>query len=170
MYPKVHLVVCGIISIDFGDFIMVDVYSSEEIRKVAMVFDKALENKDLQAIVERFADDCEIELLSVKLVGKEGAKRWFNWLYEHVADLKLLPVTIMVEGNTFFEEFTVEATFHDSKKVRSNQAEVLVFENLKIKSLRIYFDRLDFSSSVAKDVISKTIVKQLVKKSLEGLV
>ena len=144
--------------------------SSDEIREIAMAFDKALERKDLQAITEKFADDCEIELLGVKLLGKEGAKKWFNWLHKHVADLKLLPVTIMVDGNTFFEEFTVEATFHDSKKVRSNQAEVLVFENLKIKSLRIYFDRLDFSSSVAKDVISKTIVKQLVKKSLEGLV
>jgi ketosteroid isomerase-like protein len=150
--------------------IMGEVYSSEEIRKVAMGFDKALESKDLQTVVESFADDCEIELLSVKLFGKEGAKKWFNWLYEHVANLKLLPVTIMVDGNTFFEEFTVEATFHDGEKARSNQAEVLVFENLKIKSLRLYFDRLDFSSSVAKGVISKTIVKQIVKKSLEGLV
>ena len=148
---------------------MKDVHSSEEIRTVAMAFDKALENKDLQAVVERFADDCEIDLLSVKLFGKEGAKKWFSWLYKHVADLKLLPVTIMVKGNTFFEEFAVEATFHDGDTARSNQAEVLVFENLKIKSLRLYFDRLDFSSSVAKDVISKTIVKQLVKKSLEGL-
>ena len=148
---------------------MKDVHSSEEIRTVAMAFDKALENKDLQAVVERFADDCEIELLNVKLFGKEGVKKWFTWLYKHVADLKLLPVTIMVDGNTFFEEFTVEATFHDGETARSNQAEVLVFENLKIKSLRMYFDRLDFSSSVAKDVISKTIVKQLIKKSLEGL-
>jgi ketosteroid isomerase-like protein len=149
---------------------MDDVYSSEKIRKVAMAFDKALENKDFQAVLESFADDCEIELLNVKLFGKEGAKKWFNWLCEHVTDLKLLPVNIMVEGNTFFEEFTVEATFHDGEKARSNQAEVLVFENLRIKSLRMYFDRLDFSSSVAKDVISKTILKQMVKKSLEGLV
>jgi ketosteroid isomerase-like protein len=144
-------------------------HSSEEIREVAMAFDKALERKDLQAITEKFADDCEIELLGVKLLGKEGAKKWFNWLFKHVAELKLLPVTIMVEGNTFFEEFIVEAKFHDGESARSNQAEVLVFEDLKIKSLRMYFDRLDFASSVAKDVISKTIVRQLVKKSLEGL-
>jgi ketosteroid isomerase-like protein len=148
---------------------MHNAHSSEEIRKVAMAFDKALENKDLQAIMDMFVDDCEIELLSVKLLGKEGARKWFNWLYKHVAEIKFLPVTIMVEGNTFFEEFTVEATFHDGEKARSNQAVVLVFENLKIKSLRMYFDRLDFSSSVAKDVISKTIVSELVKKSLEGL-
>jgi ketosteroid isomerase-like protein len=145
------------------------VNSSEEIREVAKAFDNALENKDLQVIMETFADNCEIELLGVKLFGKAGAKKWFGWLYKHVAEMKLLPVTIMVEGNTFFEEYIVKAKFYDGEEASSNQAEVLVFENLKIKSLRMYFDRLDFSSSVAKDVISKTIVKQLVKKSLEGL-
>lgn len=148
---------------------MGSVYLSEEIRKVAMAFDKALENKDLQAIIETFADDCEIELLGVKLFGKAGAKKWFSWLYKHVAEMKLLPVTIMVEGDTFFEEYVVKAKFYDGEEASSSQAEVLLFENLKIKSLRIYFDRLDFSSSVANDVISKTIVRQLVKKSLEGL-
>jgi ketosteroid isomerase-like protein len=148
---------------------MGSVYSSEEIRKVAMAFDKALESKDLQAIIETFADDCEIELLGVKLFGKVGAKKWFSWLYKHVAEIKLLPVTVMVEGDIFFEEYAVKAIFYDGKEASSNQAEVLVFEDLKIKSLRMYFDRLDFSSSVAKDVISKTIVRQLVKKSLEGL-
>ena len=143
--------------------------SSEEIRRVAMALDKALESKDPQAIMEKFADDCEIELLNVKLLGKEGVRKWFNWMYTHVAELEFLPVTIMVEGNTFFEEYIVKAKFHDGEEARSNQAVVLVFENLKVKSLRMYFDRLGFSSAVAKDVISKTIVRELVKKSLEGL-
>jgi ketosteroid isomerase-like protein len=148
---------------------MDNVQSSEEIRNVALALDKALESKDLHAVTEKFADDCEIEFLSVKLFGKDGVRKWFNWLYKNLAKVKFQPVTIMVEGNTFFEEFIVKATFHDGEEARSNQAEVLVFEDLKIKSLRLYFDRLDFSSSVAKDVISKTIVRQLVTKSLEGL-
>jgi ketosteroid isomerase-like protein len=142
---------------------------SEERRKIALDFDNALENKDREAILEKFTDDCEIELLSIKLNGKEGVEKWLDWLYKHVAEIKFLPVTIMVEGNTFFEEYAVEAKFHDGETTRSNQAVVLVFEKLKIKSLRLYFDRLDFSNAVAKDVISKTIVKELVKKSLEGL-
>jgi ketosteroid isomerase-like protein len=142
---------------------------SEEIRKIAMVLDRALESKDLEAVIEKFADDCEIELLSVKLSGKGGVRKWFNWIYTHVAEIKFLPVTIMVEGNTFFEEYIVKTKFHDGEETRSNQAVVLVFENLKIKSLRMYFDRLDFSSAVAKDVVSKTIVRELVKKSLDGL-
>ena len=148
---------------------MVGVYSSEEIHNVAMSFDKALEKKDMQAIIETFADDCEIELLGVKLFGKAGAKKWFSWLYKHVSEMKLIPVTVMVEGDIFFEEYIVKAKFYDGEEASSSQAEVLVFENLKIKSLRMYFDRLDFSRSVAKNVISKTIVRQLVKKSLEGL-
>ena len=142
---------------------------SEEMRKVALAFDDALENKDREAILEKFTNDCEIELLSIKLHGKEGVEKWLDWLYKHIAEIKFLPITIMVEGNTFFEEYVVEVKFHDGEAARSNQAVVLVFENLKIKSLRLYFDRLDFSNAVAKDVISKTIVRELIKKSLEGL-
>ena len=167
--PKSPFIHCATLFVDGRWLIMSSVHSSDEIRKVAMAFDKALENKDLQAIIETLADDCEIELLGVKLSGKAGAEKWFSWLYKHVAEMKLLPITIMVEGNLFFEEYIVKVKFHDGEEASSNQAEVLVFENLKIKNLRMYFDRLDFSSSVAKDVISKTIVRQLVKKSLEGL-
>ena len=145
------------------------VYSSEEIRRVAMDLDNALERKDLHKVMEEFTDNCEIELLSMKLVGKEGVRKWFNWMYMHVAEIEFLPVTIMVEGNTFFEEYIVKAKFYDGAEARSRQAVVLVFENLKVKSMRMYFDRLDFSGSVAKDVISKTIVRELVSKSLEGL-
>jgi ketosteroid isomerase-like protein len=148
---------------------MSSVYSSEEMRRVAMDFDRALESKDVQAVMDKFADDCEIELLGVKLSGREGAEKWVSWLYKHVAEIDFQPVTIMVEGNTFFEEFTVKAKFPDGEEAYSNQAVVLVFEDLKIKKLRLYFDRLDFSGSVAKDVVSRTIVKEIVKMSLEGL-
>jgi hypothetical protein len=119
--------------------------------------------------LEKFSDDCEIELLGIKLSGKEGARKWLNWLFVHLASVEFLPITIMVDGNTFFEEFKVLAKLHDGEEVQSKQTVVLMFDNLKIKSLRMYFDRLDFSSSMAKDVISHTIVRELVKKSLEGL-
>jgi ketosteroid isomerase-like protein len=142
---------------------------SGRIREVAMAFDHSLEAKDLQAIMDKFVDDCEILLLNVKLSGKEGVKKWFNWIYRHVAKLELIPITIMVDNNIFFEEFIVNATFKDGQIGRSNQAEVLVFDNLKIKSLRMYFDRLDFANAITKDVVSRTIVCQLVKKSVSGL-
>jgi ketosteroid isomerase-like protein len=148
---------------------MKNVQSPDDVRKVAMALDRALENKNLDLVTSKFADDCTIELLNVKLVGKEGVKKWFNWLFKHVAEIKFTPVTIMVEGDTFFEEYIVTARLYDGEQTTSKQAEVLVFENYQVKILRIYFDRLDFASSVAKNIISKTIVKELIKKSIDDL-
>lgn len=75
----------------------------------------------------------------------------------------------MVSGNTFFEEFIAKAKLHNEEEIRSKQAVVLQFKDRLITNLRLYFDRLDFADSVARDVVSKTIVKELVKKSIEGL-
>jgi hypothetical protein len=140
-----------------------------DLRQNALAFDEALEDKNLDKILDSFTSDCEIELLNVKLFGKSGVKKWFNWLFSHIEKIELLPITIMVQGNVFFEEFLVKAILTDGKEANSKQAEILVYEGSKIKSLRLYFDRLDFSSSIAKDFISKTIINQIIKKSLEGL-
>ena len=144
--------------------------SPDKIRKVALALDRALEEKNLDLVTSKFADDCSIELLNVELFGKEGVKKWFNWLFKHVAEIKFMPVTIMVNGDTFFEEYIVKAKLYDDEQTSSKQAEVLVFESYQIKKLRIYFDRLDFASSVAKNIISKTIVKELIKKSIDDLI
>lgn len=92
-----------------------------------------------------------------------------KWQFKHIAKIEFIPVTKIVSGNTFFEEYIAKAKLHDGEEIRSKQAVVLQFKDNLIKSLRLYFDRLDFADSVAKDVISKTIVKELVKKSIEGL-
>ena len=75
----------------------------------------------------------------------------------------------MVSGNTFFEEYIAKASLYDGKEIQSKQAVVLQFNSELITSLRLYFDRLEFADAVAKDVISKTIVAELIKKSIEGL-
>jgi ketosteroid isomerase-like protein len=148
---------------------MKDEQSPDEIRKVAMDFDNAVENKNIDKILSSFTDDCEIELLGQRLAGKEGVRKWCDWFYEHLEEVKFEPIIIMVEGNTFFEEFIVKARLYSGVEIKSKQAEVLLFENYKIKSLRLYFDRLDFAESVIKGPVSKAIVKQLIKKSLAGL-
>ena len=141
----------------------------EEIQRVAMDFDKAVENKDVEQILSSFTDDCEIELLGQRLVGKEGTRKWIDWFYGHLSEVKFEPITIMVEGDTFFEEFIVKARLHNGVEISSKQAEVLRYEDYKIKSLRLYFDRLDFAEVLAKGPISKALVTKLIKKSLEGL-
>jgi hypothetical protein len=72
-------------------------------------------------------------------------------------------------GNTLTEEYIAEAKLHNGEEIWSKQAVVLQFNDSLIKNLRLYFDRLDFVDSIVKDVISKTIVKELIRKSIEGL-
>ena len=141
-----------------------------KIRKVASDLDKAIENKDVESILSSFSDDCQIELLGIKLTRKDGVRRWIDWMYKHLAEVRFLPVTIMVDGNTFFEEFILKGKLHNGIEVQSKQAEVLTYENYEVKSLRLYFDRLDFADSVVKGSMSKTFVRRLMRKSLKGLV
>jgi len=84
-----------------------------------MAFDKALETEDLNVILESFSDYCEIELLSIKLSGKEGASI-FKWIFEHITEINFLPI-IMVEGKTFFEEFKVLAKFMMERRFNQNR-------------------------------------------------
>jgi hypothetical protein len=140
-----------------------------KIRKVAMDLDNALERKDIDFIVSCFTTDCAIELSGIKLKGRKGVRKWLEWMLGKVESFKLTPVVIMVDNEKFFEEFIVKATLKDGTRIVSKQAEVLIYKNYKVKSLRLYFDRLDFVDAVAKDPVSKMIAKQIIKKSLEGL-
>jgi len=143
--------------------------SPDKIRKIALALDNAIESKNIEGILSSFTEDCEIELLRQHLVGKEGVKKWIDWMYKNVRQIKFQPIIIMVKGNILFEEFIVRARLHSGIEIKSKQSEVLVYENDKIKSLRLYFDRLDFVESVVKDPISKATVNRILKKSLEGL-
>jgi ketosteroid isomerase-like protein len=143
--------------------------SSEAILKTALNLDKAIENRNFESVLSKFSVDCEIELLGAKLTGRDGVKKWMKWQFKHIAKVEFIPVTKMVSGNTFFEEYIAKAKLHDGEEIRSKQAVVLQFKDNMITNLRLYFDRLDFADAVAKDAISKAIVKEVVKKSTEGL-
>ena len=93
-------------------------------------------------------------------------RKWIDWLYSNLEEVKFEPITIIVEGNTLFEEFMIQAKLHNGVEVISKQGEVLIYENYKIRSLRLYFDRLDFAHAVIKGPITKAIVNKIVKKIL----
>ncbi len=141
-----------------------------EIREIAKILDDAIENKDTASVLPMFTDDCVVELLGVKLQGRAGLSQWLAWLYRRLSNIRITPITIMVEGNTFFEEFVISARVTGGAEISSKQSEVLVFEGRKIKSLRLYFDRLDFADAVANDFLSRAIVKRIIDLSLTGLV
>ena len=118
------------------------------IKSAAMDFDNAIEKMNVDELLEFFTDDCEVIVLNEVLKGKDGARKFFDWLFANVIKIKFEPVNIMVENDVFFEEFIVKAKLPDGTSVVSNQAEVLVFENYKINSLRLYLDRLERFSSM----------------------
>jgi ketosteroid isomerase-like protein len=150
--------------------IMTLVQDDERIKEVAMNFDNAVEARDMDAVIEAFTDDCEIQLLGITLSSKEGARKWAEWLFNSIPEMSFTPVVIIVKEGIFFEEFRVTSTLPSGKIIESRQSEILVFENYKIKSLRLYFDRLDFADFVANDFLSKRIVRMLKTRSLKGLV
>jgi ketosteroid isomerase-like protein len=141
----------------------------EKICQTAAELDNAIENKDIDGIMSGFSDDCEIQLLGIRLTGKDGLKKWVDWMFMHLAEIRFEPITIMVDGNVFFEEFILKGILRDGTEVQSRQAEVLIYENYQVKSLRLYFDRLDFAHSVAKGFLSKALVRRVVRESLKGL-
>jgi len=140
-----------------------------KIRRLARELDEALERGDTEKVVSFFAADCEIEALGVKLNGHDGVRRWLGWLFGYVDEVRFEPVVIMVDGDVFFEEFVVHAKLRGGGEAVSKQAEVLVYEDYKVKSLRVYFDRLDFADAVVKNPFEKAIVRKLIDKSTEGL-
>lgn len=149
---------------------MTETQEASRIKEVAMDFDNAIEARDVEQMVDAFADDCEIELMGITLKGKDGARKWSEWLCNSTPNIIFTPIIIMVEGNVFFEEFLVTGTLPNGTVVKSKQSEVLVYENYKIKSLRLYFDRLDFADLVAQGFFSKRVVNMLKSRSLKGLV
>ena len=144
--------------------------SEKEIRRYAKALDDAIEGGNVDEVMSYFSDDCEIELLGVKLSGKEGLRKAFDWIYKYLKDMVLVPITIMVDGDVFFEEFMVKAKVKGGKELQVKQAEVLVYEDYKVKSLRLYFDRLELADAFTSNALERVMVRQLVKESLKGLI
>jgi len=144
--------------------------SEDQIRKLAKALDDAIERQNTEEIVSYFSDDCEIELLGIKLTRKEGLKKVISWMNRYLKEITFIPITIMVDGNTFFEEFSVKAKARGGKEIQVKQTEVLVYDDeYKVKSLRLYFDRLELAAAYTSNPIEKTMVSQLSKASLKGL-
>jgi ketosteroid isomerase-like protein len=144
--------------------------SPREIRKYAKALDDAIEGRNIEEVMSYFYDDCEIEVLGVKLTGKEGLRKAFGWMYKYLKEMVLVPITIMVDGNTFFEEFIVKTKVKGGKEIEVKQAEVLVYEDYKVKSLRLYFDRLELADAFTSNPVEQVMVNQIIKASLKGLV
>jgi len=149
---------------------MILMQDKDKILKLAADLDKDLELQDIDKLIPYFSDNCEIETLGLKLQGILNIKKWLNWFFTMFDSIKFEPIVIMVDKNIFFEEFIIHVIFNHNKKLNVKITEVLEYENYKIKSLRLYFDRLEFADIIAKGFVSKKIVKMIKKNSLKGLI
>lgn len=144
--------------------------STENILKQAKALDDAIEKRDIEELVSYFSDNCEIELLGIKLSRKEGLRKAINWMFSYLKTITLVPITIMVDQNTFFEEFTLKAKVRGGKEIQVNQSEVLVYDHeYKVTSLRLYFDRLELATAYATNPIEKAMIKLINRASVKGL-
>lgn len=75
----------------------------------------------------------------------------------------------MLKVNIFFEEFVVYATLINWVNLRSKQSEVLEYKDYKIRSLRLYFDRLELAQSLFKNPITSFLLGKIISKSIEDL-
>ena len=142
----------------------------DKILKLAEDLDYDLELQDVDKLIPYFTEDCEIEIFGIKMKGKHELKIWLNWIFNLFDIIKFEPIVIMVENNIFFEEFIIQVSFKQGKKLSVKVAEVLEYFDYKIKSLRLYLDRLEFADVFTAGSLSKKIVKLIKKKSLEGLI
>jgi ketosteroid isomerase-like protein len=142
----------------------------EKIRELAKALDDAIENRETEAVISHFSETCEIELLGTKLAREEGLRKAINWMFRYLKEITLIPITIMIEGNTFFEEFIVRTKTKEGKEIQIKQTEVLVYDDeYKVKSLRLYFDRLELAAAYTSNPLEKMIINWLKKSSLKGL-
>ena len=142
----------------------------DRIREVAMRLDDTLEVMDKEKVLEFFTDDCEIKFLGKTLRGKDGVIKWLDWMEaKGMSAMKLTPVNIQVIGDTFLEEFKAKAVLADGTEIEAEQCEVLVYEDYKVKSLRLYFDRVQYAPMITRSCIQRGVIKRLDKMTFEGL-
>ena len=142
--------------------------SSIKIRKAAQDLDDAVEKHDIEAVLSCFLDNCEIEVFGIMLTGKKHLRKALNWLYEMVGEIKFNSIIIMIHDNIFFEEFILKG-FKDGKKIEVKAAEVLTYKDYKVKTLRLYLDRLQVAKVIYDGFFEKFIVDLIIKKSIKGL-
>jgi len=143
--------------------------SEVQIRDLAKALDDAIEKHNVQEIVSYFSEECEIHFPGVTLTGREGLRKAIRWMFRYLKEIILVPVTIMIQDNIFFEEFIVKAKVA-GRDIQLRQSEVLEYNtDYRVKSIRLYFDRLELAEAFTSNTIERIMIKQLIKVSLKGL-
>jgi len=140
--------------------------SSIKIRKAAKILDDNIEKHEIKSVINSFDDECEIEIFGITFKGKEKLEKVLRRLYSIIGEFKFEPIVILVDNNTFFEEFNIVIK-KENKEFKIKAAEVLIYKNYKVKKIRLYLDRIQISNIIAKGLFERFIVGFINKKSLK---
>jgi ketosteroid isomerase-like protein len=147
---------------------MVSNQTAEEIRRVAQLLDDAVESQDIESILSCFSDTGEVDVFGLTFKGSKEIRHIITWMYQRFGKIKFQPIIITVEGNIFFEEFTMSARF-DGKEIEVSAAEVLVFENYKIIRLKLFLDRLEIAQVVSKGLVERLFTNWINREVMKGV-
>jgi hypothetical protein len=82
-------------------------------------------------------------------------------MYRYFKEVTLIPITIMIQDNIFFEEFIVKARVSGGD-IEVRQAEVLVYDNnYKVREIRLYFDRLELAQAFSPNLFDRILIRKL---------
>jgi hypothetical protein len=141
----------------------------EKIRKLAKALDDAIEKHNTRELISYFSEDCEICLPGITLHGHEGLEKALDWMFGFLKQITLVPVTIMIQDNVFFEEFVVKAR-PDGRDIELKMSEVLEYDaGYRVKSIRLYFDRLELARAIPANIVDRILINRVNRTSLKGL-
>jgi hypothetical protein len=143
--------------------------NTEKIRRLAKALDDAIEKRNIEELASYFSADCEVCLPGITLKGYGGLRKAIRWMFGYLEEITLVPVTIIIKDNIFFEEFILKARSY-GHEFEMRQSEILEYDaDHKVKSIRLYFDRLEFARNLSYNFIDRMLIKRISKASLRGL-
>lgn len=141
--------------------------SESSIRQAASELDQSLEAGDRDRVTACFSDDCTVELLGVRVHGRDGVRRWLDWVFAHVERIEFTPRVISVDGDTFIEEFRVSGTLAGGRILDSEWAEILTYRDNLVTSLRLCFDPIDFAPALG--IVGRAVGPAALRLARRGL-
>jgi uncharacterized protein (TIGR02246 family) len=150
----------------------------EPIEELVRRFDEAFRSRDVEAMLELFAEDAIWVSPVGTFEGKDGLRRVLTW------DTRISPtvtsarsgIGLLVKGNVAVSETLAEGTLDDG--TRWDGPAVTIFElddDGKIRRLRLYYDKLSMSQRVAMQYtgvsgwLARKVINAIVARAERGL-
>jgi len=134
-------------------------------------FTSSFQVNDFEKAISLCSDDVTWETSMGKFNGKEGLKRYFDWVAENVKDYKITEtgLGILEQDDRAFYEHTISGIMQ-GEKVEFLAMCTYEFSGDKIKNLRTVFDRLSIAEQASSNqFIPKKLVNTIINQMQKGL-